>query len=142
MFLLRIFGEVVFLLCFVDDMGLFGNRKLVAYMKLAIAKFFESTDLGRLFFFVGVKIDENGTLVSASQTAYIQQIIESSKMTDAKAAKAPLPLGYLLCGKQTVLTDKEQSEMVGRPYREVLGSLLHFAGPTRPDISAAVSLLG
>lgn len=46
-------GEV-FIICYVDDIGLFGNKNLVDFIKRATSKYLEITELGRLSFFLGM----------------------------------------------------------------------------------------
>lgn len=111
-------------------------------VKNKIKKQFGFTELGKLSFFLGVKITDHGSYLSLSQSAYTWKIIESNGMHTAKPTLSTLPMGHVLYGKRTKLTTKEQIQMFDVPYRDVLCSLFYLVTRTRPDIATAVSILG
>lgn len=111
-------------------------------MKERLQEVFKITDLGTCRFYLGVKISQTADGVFLGQPAFIDKIIQDAHMTTAKPTKTPLPLGHVLYDEQEPMTKEETLEMSKVPYRSVFGSVLFLATRTRPDIAAAVSMLG
>lgn len=142
MFRLITEDKVVILLAYVDDLLLFGEEKVVIAVKQKLKKIFSMEDLGTCCFYLGVKINHTTDGLFLGQPSFIEKIIRDAHMVNAKPTKTPLPFGHVIYDERVELTDQESIEMENVPYRSVFGSLLFLATRTRPDIAAAVSMLG
>jgi hypothetical protein len=69
-----------------------------------------------------------------SQAPYIDKIIETSGLYDAKLSTYPLTAGYFKLKDENELENNEE-------YRKLIGMLLYLAVHSRPDISASVTIL-
>ncbi|EGD77676.1 hypothetical protein PTSG_12790 [Salpingoeca rosetta] len=109
----------------------------MAAFKKAISKRFKMKDLGSPDICLGIKVqhDHKARTVTMSQEHYLRNVLETFGMADCKPVGTPLCTGYV-----DKPADKEEP-LPDVPFRELLGSLLYAATMTRPDISAAVSIL-
>lgn len=62
-------------------------------------------------------------------------------MTDCKPTSTSPPLAHLLYRKRAEASTKERQEMATVLHHKFLGALVYLSTKTRPDISAAVSML-
>ena len=99
--------------------------------------------MGELGYIVGILVDrDEGTgVISLSQTAYLQCILERFGMTDCNPKSTPLPPGISLSEADSPKTDKDYHFMKDKPYCEALGSCMWVQVATRLDIAFAVSVL-
>ncbi|EGD74261.1 hypothetical protein PTSG_12421 [Salpingoeca rosetta] len=131
-------GKVMWVAVYVDDLLIFadGDNDMAAFKK-AISKRFKMKDLGSPDICLGIKVQHNrkARTVTMSQEHYLRNVLETFGMADCKPVGTPLCTGYV-----DKPADKEEP-LPDVPFRELLGSLLYAATMTRPDISAAVSIL-
>ena len=143
LFMLTERGSVVILLVYVDDLGMFGDQKLILRVKQDIKRYFTITDLGKLSHFLGVAINEQkGGSLTLSQRPLIEKFLRHANMLTCKPAASPLPMSHVLYEKRVPVTAEEEDEMQLVPYSSILGTLLHLSTRTRPDLATAVSMLG
>ncbi|EGD81863.1 hypothetical protein PTSG_13190 [Salpingoeca rosetta] len=131
-------GKVMWVAVYVDDLLIFADSDSdMAAFKKAISKRFKMKDLGSPDICLGIKVQHNrkARTVTMSQEHYLRNVLESFGMADCKPVGTPLCTGYV-----DKPADKEEP-LPDVPFRELLGSLLYAATMTRPDISAAVSIL-
>jgi hypothetical protein len=100
-------------------------------------------DLGDLHWLLGIQVkrDRELRMISFSQRAYIDKILERFNLQDANPLSTPLDPHHKLSLSQSPSTPRQFDEMRSIPYREAIGSLMYAALGTRPDISFAVSFL-
>ncbi|EGD72981.1 hypothetical protein PTSG_13208 [Salpingoeca rosetta] len=129
-------GKVMWVAVYVDDLLIFADSDMAAFKK-AISKRFKMKDLGSPDICLGIKVqhDRKARTVTMSQEHYLRSVLETFGMADCKPVGTPLCTGYV-----DKPADKEEP-LPDVPFRELLGSLLYAATMTRPDISAAVSIL-
>lgn len=80
--------------------------------------------------FLGIEIEKNNDCIFIHQAAYAKKVLNKFRMFDCNPVSIPADTSKILCSNQT--------EEVGYPYREAVGSLMYLAIGTRPDISFAV----
>lgn len=134
--------QSVYLLVYVDDIILAGQRDAVDDVKKMLAERFKITDLGNCTHFLGFKIDRTAFGIFLSQRPFTEKIISLAGLGTSKPTASPLPLSHTLYELRRSRTEEEEQFMGNVPYRRVLGSLLFLSTRTRPDISTAVSMLG
>lgn len=132
---LRSDGSTCYILIHVDDLLVAtDDNSLMSELIAKIEGEFELKDLGEVKNYLGIQVsrDEVGNF-SLTQSNYIDQIVESADLKDAKVSKIPMDTGYYkLEGK--LLTSNEM-------YRKLIGMLLYVSTNTRPDIAACVGIL-
>lgn len=99
---------------------------------------FEVTSLGDIKYFLGIEVNRSPDGVSLNQTTYIQKLLDRFGMTDAKPSKFPISPGHTQSKEET--DDNKLAN--NKQFASLIGGLLYVAVNTRPDIAAAVSILG
>ena len=124
----------LYLLCYVDDLLIVGERNEVHPVRDELQKCFSLSDLGEASLFLGMELerDRKEATVILSQRRYGQDVLKRFQMESCKPASTPLPSGY----KFHVATD-EDSFPVQR-YQSAVGSLMYLVTGTRPDLGFAV----
>ncbi|KAA0052371.1 putative mitochondrial protein [Cucumis melo var. makuwa] len=121
-------------LIYVDDLIIMGSsKKDVNSLVHSLNSQFALKDLGKLSYFLGVEVSypTNGDLF-LSQSKYITDLLQRTKMLDAKPISTPMVSGPLLSAFQ------------GEPFhdvhllRSVVGAL-QYATLTHPEISYSVN---
>ena len=90
-------------------------------------------DLGPIATFLGLDFTDKGDYFSVSQKRYIEELIERFNLTEAN------PIPHLPAIDKIDMSNDEIDEDL--PVRSLIGALLFIANMTRPDVSAAVSIL-
>ena len=128
-------GKTCYILVHVDDLLVAGNcletmEKLMEF----INKRFKITDLGGVKLYLGIEVtkDKFGRFV-ISQRNYIDSIIRTAGLEEAKISKFPMDPGY----------NKQMGDPLenNRLYRKLIGMLLYLSTNTRPEIAASVAML-
>jgi len=123
-------GTMVIMLAYVDDIQITGpNTKLVHEKRKLFMDKWECLDLGESREFLRMNIQYEAGRILLDQTAYLEKVLKCFGMSDAKAAKTPLPTGYCLLPFEG--TSNAQLRSL---YQSVIGSLLYLMLGTRPDI--------
>lgn len=132
-------GEVnqkkCYLCLYVDDGLLFSSDEwALEEISKELKTIFEIKILNKPGNFVGMQIEQFNKCIFIHQTKYIEQILAKFNMTNTNSNSVPVdPHMKLQRGNE----DSEKDI----PYREAVGSLMHLAIVSRPDIMFAVSLV-
>jgi hypothetical protein len=134
----RITGSgLEYLVIYVDDLVLAcPNDARMALAKEEIAGRFQVKDLGELKFVLGIQVtrDRAAKTIHLSQTAYTRRVLE--RLDTPATQHSKVPMGKI---QPVKASGKASPEDVTR-YQEIVGSLMHLARFTRPDISTAVGI--
>ncbi|RVW31825.1 Retrovirus-related Pol polyprotein from transposon RE1 [Vitis vinifera] len=109
-------------------------RMVIQKLKQHLFTHFQTKDLGKLKYFLGIEIAQSSSGVVLSQRKYALDILEETGMLDCKPVDTPMdPNVKLVPG---------QGEPLGDPgrYRRLVGKL-NYLTITRPDISFPVSVV-
>jgi hypothetical protein len=134
--------DILILASHVDDCTITGsNSSLIAQFKQQVAARFKLTDLGPVASLLGMKVmrDRITRTISFSHETYIESILAKYNFADFKPCSIPMDPNTPLSASQSPKTPAEAALMKNIPYREAVGSLMHLAVGTRPDIAFAVS---
>jgi hypothetical protein len=135
-------ADILILASHVDDCTVTGsNAKLIADFKRDIATRYKLTDLGPISSLLGMKVtrDRHARTISFSHESYIDAILTKYNFVDLKPCSIPMDPNIPLSRSHSPKTPAESATMRNIPYREAVGSLMHLAVGTRPDIAFAVS---
>ena len=128
-------GQCIYLVVYVDDIVITGSdQDDIQKLKQHLFTHFQIKDLGKLKYFLGIKIAQSSSGVVLSQRKYVLHILEETGMLDCKPVDTPMdPNVKLVPG---------QGESLGDPgrYRRLVGKL-NYLTITRPDISFPVSVV-
>lgn len=98
---------------------------------------FQLKDLGEMTKFLGINIEQNTDGISINQQDKIEAICEDMNMENCRGASTPISDDNLIDRD----TDNLCSTSDAAQFRSTVGSLLHIANMTRPDIQFAVNRL-
>ena len=128
-------GQCIYLVVYVDDIVVTGSdQDGIQKLKQHLFTHFQTKDLGKLKYFLGIEIVQSSSGVVLSQQKYALHILEETGMLDGKPVDTPMdPNVKLVPG---------QGESLGDPgrYRRLVGKL-NYLIITRPDISFPVSIV-
>ena len=120
-----------------DDDILIASKKEedVIEMSEVLGQLFKLSNLGIIHHYLEIEIesDQEG-IFSIDQTKYIEKILKSFEIQDAKSSKIPLSTRYLKIEDDKPMGDNQE-------YRKLIGILLYVSISTRPDIAASISIL-
>ena len=128
----------VTVLLYVDDIIITAPRKSVTdELKASLNKHFDVQELGTLNYFLGITFSQTDEFASLSQAGYTRQILERFGMAKCNPVTTPMSMHFYsdVNGEHVGTLVDQQA------YQEELGCLLYLSTRTRPDISAAVSIL-
>lgn len=127
--------EIKCYLClYVDDGLLISKEKLVLKEIIDELKLSFNLKISPPSNFIGMQIEINKNYIFIHQTKYIEKLLEKFKMSSANPNSIPADPYVKLQKSDTV-------PVKNLPYREVVGSLIHLATVSRPDIMFAVSMV-
>ncbi|RVW26625.1 Retrovirus-related Pol polyprotein from transposon RE1 [Vitis vinifera] len=128
-------GQCIYLVVYVDNIVITGSdQDGIQKLKQHLFTHFQTKDLGKLKYFLGIEIAQSSSGVILSQRKYALDILEETGMLDCKPVDTPMdPNVKLVPG---------QGEPLGDPgrYRRLVGKL-NYLTITRPDISFPVSVV-
>ena len=116
-------GEVFSIGIYVDDILLAGKSdKKIKEVKEALEKKFDIKDMGKLHYFLGMKVlqnEKNGT-VWIGQPAYMEKLLNKFGMQDAKPVSTPVDTSV------KIIKGTDNDECVDQQlYQSAIGSLLY-----------------
>ncbi|KAK9038646.1 hypothetical protein V6N11_023503 [Hibiscus sabdariffa] len=126
-------SNYVYILVYIDDIIITRKRdEEVEEVVKSLSEKFALKDLGELSYFLGVEVQRTEGELILSQRKYILELLERTKMTQAKLASTPL----IVTSKLT----KDEGSLIedARGFRSIVGALLYL-NHTRPDIAFAVN---
>jgi len=129
---------------YTDD--IFGASKTDAEIekrKNEMGQEWEIKDVGESEYFLGMCVQQDLDLgtIRLTQRPYWEHVLNRFDLGSIVPRNTPLPVGTILDQGMSPKTDFEKEQMVDKPYRSVLGSVMWGQLATHPDLSFAVSLL-
>ncbi|CAJ2653103.1 unnamed protein product [Trifolium pratense] len=125
----------IYLIVYVDDIVITGSdQQGILHLKQYLSNQFQTKDLGKLRYFLGIEVAQSKDGIVISQRKYAMDILEETSLLNAKPVDTPMdPNVKLLPNQGEPLSDS------GR-YRRLVGKL-NYLTVTRPDNSFAVSVV-
>ena len=127
--------QCIYLVVYGNDIVITGSdQDGIQKLKQHLFTHFQTKDLGKLKYFLGIEIAQSSSGVVLSQRKYALDILEETGMLDCKSVDTPMdPNVKLVLGEGEFLGDH------GR-YRRLVGKL-NYLTITRPNISFPVSVV-
>ena len=124
---------------YVDDLILIAETvEEMQQIKKCLSGHFKMKDMGKLHYCLGVNIDlnVNSQRLLLSQKQYLSKLLEKYRLTEAKPVSTPIDPSVKL------MKDDGYSKRADPiQYQSMVGSLLHAARATQPDIALAVGIV-
>lgn len=131
-------SSTVLLLLYVDDILLaYKSLKDILSVKAKLKERYRMTDLGPVWRFLGLDIENHGSGYALHQATYIDTMLKRHGMQDAAEADSPIDRNVIL----EITKDDQDCPADHKEYLAVVGSLMYASLGGRPDISYAVALL-
>jgi hypothetical protein len=141
-YIMRSNQEIIIMSLSTDDLLMAHNCPTLAEGIVAqLSARFPMTDLGEPRRLLGMRISSSDDGILLDQEAYILEQLSKFEMMDSKHVDTPEQTGFYLDKEMCATSVDEKQDMMGTPFRELVGALNWIATCTRPDISHAVSSL-
>ncbi len=122
---------------YVDDLILLAETsEEIQRMKKCLSDAFQMKDMGELQYCLGVNFHQLENTISLSQKQYLLKLLKKYKLQEANPVSTPMDLNVKL-----MKDDGHSKKVDSVQYQSMVGSLLHAARATRPDIAHAVSVV-
>ena len=122
---------------YVDDLILIAKSlSEIQQMKHSLSKTFKMKDMGQLCYCLGINFELTEQGISLCQKQYLIKLLERYKLTEANTVTTPMDPNVKL-----VKDDSYSKKVDAAQYQSMVGSLLHVARATRPDIAHAVGIV-
>lgn len=135
MFLHFRYTQNIYVVLYVDDICIAtGSNNTMQNFKQFLMKRFSMVDLGRINFFLGIRIERSEEKITLDQTAHLKSVLNKFNMSDCNAVSTPLPvkLDYKALNSE---------QYYDAPCRRLIGCLMYSMLCTRPDLCVALNIL-
>ncbi|KAG7598335.1 Reverse transcriptase RNA-dependent DNA polymerase [Arabidopsis suecica] len=137
-------GSVMFLLLYVDDMLVAAkDKEAISQLKRELSIKFEMKDLGPAKKILGMQIirDRPNGALWLSQGDYLNKILVTYNMEEAKLVTTPLGAHFKLSAATEEALAKDEEFMKSVPYSNAVGSIMYAMIGTRPDLAYPVGVI-
>ncbi|XP_014491791.1 uncharacterized protein LOC106754289, partial [Vigna radiata var. radiata] len=107
----------------------------ITQLKNHLFNHFQTKDLGRLKYFLGIEVAQSKEGVIISQRKYALDILEETGLTNCKPIDSPMD------SNQKLMRDQGEPFSDPERYRRLVGKLIYLT-ITRPDLSYPVGIIG
>ena len=122
---------------YVDDLILMAKTlDETQQMKEGLSNIFEMKDMEQLRYCLGINCELTEQGISLCQKQYLLKLLEKYRLSEANTVSTPMDLNVKL-----VKDDSYSKKVDATQYQSTVGSLLHAARATRPDIAHAVGMV-
>lgn len=129
----------------VDDYIITGSSDLgISKFKDELHQHWTISDLSEMKFCLGITVtcNKNDKTISLSQTALIDQILDTFSMQDCYPVTTPMDHNQVLSQTSSRPLDNDNRVAFAKlPYQSLVGSLMYLAIGSRPDIALPIQKL-
>ena len=136
--------KILILASHIDNCMVTGsNKKLTKDFRANVAHQYKHTDLRPISSLLRMKVtcDHVSHTISLSQDAYLDSIITRYNFTNLKPLSISMDLNIQLSMNQSPKSLAKCTMIKNIPYREAVGSLMHLAIATCPNIAFTVAMV-
>ncbi|CAI8587517.1 unnamed protein product [Vicia faba] len=120
---------------YVDDLiYTWNNFGMFERFKQSMMLEFDMADLGKMHYFLCIKVVQSKAGILISQKKYVQEILNKFQMSNCNRAAIPTEVGLKL------VRNSDEKKVDSHLYKQIVGSLMYLTG-TRPDIMHVVCLI-
>ena len=120
---------------YVDDLFISGaSAEIIEAFKKEMASKFDMSDLGKLSYYLGIKVCQDEGIITLNQQRYALKILEESGMKNCNMSHTPMENGLKLA------KSIEEEDVDATRYHKNVGCLRYLLH-TRPDMSYTVEFL-
>ena len=137
-------GDHVIIGVYVDDMPLLASSiTAIVKVKHFLANKYDIKDLGEIKFILGIRVSRNraARTITLSQRDYIDKVVSSFGLQDARSLSIPMKSHWNLWPRSTDLSASALKVLDDLPYRQIIGSMMYAMTATHPDIAYAIGKL-
>jgi hypothetical protein len=128
-------GKMLIASVYVDDLIYTGDdEEMISSFKCSMMQVFEMTDLGKMKFFLGIEVSQQGDGIFICQKKYALEILKRFGMIESREVNSPIVSGSKLSKDADGVAVDESF------YKQIIGSLMYLTS-TRPDLVYSVSLI-
>lgn len=128
-------GKHLIISLYVDDLIYTGDdENMMVEFKKFVMKEFDTTDLGKMKYFLGIEVVQFDGGIFFSQAKYVMKVLRRFVMEHSNSVENPMVPGF------KIFKDENGIEMDGSFFKQLIASMMYLTA-TRPDIMYAVSLL-
>jgi hypothetical protein len=128
-------GKMLIASVYVDDLIYTGDdEEMISSFKCSMMQVFEMTDLGKMKFFLGIEVSQQGDGIFICQKKYALEILKRFGMIESHEVNSPIVPGSKLSKDADGVAVDESF------YKQIIGSLMYLTS-TRPDLVYSVSLI-
>jgi hypothetical protein len=120
-------SHMSFIVLYVDDILLMGNDiPSLKVVKTWLGSNFSMKDLGDASYILGIRIyrDRSRRMIGLSQSTYIDKVLHSFGMQNAKMGYVPVSLGIAISKDQCPKSLDDKDHMSKVPYASAIGSIM------------------
>jgi hypothetical protein len=110
------------------------DEQMMLEFKKSMIKVFNMTDLGKMRFFLGIKVLQQANGIYTCQQKYALEVLKRFGMEENNAVMNPMVPGFK-AGKTG-----EDNKIDETYYKQIVGSLMYITA-TRPDMMFVVSFI-
>lgn len=126
--------DKMIIVVYVDDLLVTGsNTDMIEKFKQQMNKKFEMTDMGKLCYYLEIKVEQKRGCIKLRQTGYAKKIIEKAGLKGCNPVKFPMD------SKDVLDKDEGGKTIDATYYRSIIGGLRYLVH-TRPDIAYSVGV--
>ena len=134
-------NRIFIIAVYVDDIILASESdEMMGRTKKLLSDRFDVEDMGRLHYFLGVKVVQeiNSSSIWIGQPSFTNILLKRFGMEESNSAETPFDVATKLMKKGSIETASDDVDK--QLYQSAVGSLLYLSTRTRPDISFAVGM--
>ncbi|KAF3667702.1 hypothetical protein FXO37_09904 [Capsicum annuum] len=128
-------GKMLIACLYVDDLIFMGNNSdMFSDFKKCMMDEFDMSDLGKMYYFLGLEVVQSDDGIFVSQKKYMREILNRFKMQHCNPTNIPVEFGL----KLTKAGSEKKTDSAF--YKQIVGSLMYLTA-TRPYIMYVFSLV-
>ncbi|KAG6478573.1 hypothetical protein ZIOFF_062016 [Zingiber officinale] len=116
--------------CQIHDAKIGNDSDMITKFKRSMMLEFDMSDLGKMHYFLGIRIVQSATGIFISQKKYAQEILDRFQMENCNSVNTPAEVGLKL------VRNPEGRKVDSTLYKQIIGNLMYLTA-TRPDIMHA-----
>ena len=134
MYTKKVGEELLIIGVYVDDLLVTGTKlSMIDEFKSQMTSRFDMSNLGRLSYYLGIKVEQGHGYIELKQSTYARKVLEKAGMSECNPTKFPMD------PKETLTKDEGGKLVYNTQFKSLVGGLRYLVH-TRPDIAYSVGI--